>query len=191
MAVAADYRNAMLMLLPRGKAWPHHPDSDFGRLFLALAHELVRVENRVHQLMAERNPATTAEMLTDWLNDWGVPGAHVQDTLDASRLRDLLVAKITASGWQSRQYFMDLASSMGFTITIEEYTEADPGPTGYTGDEWNFVWKITAPATDITPARYGVARYGEFYQEWGDDVLESFLRAHAHTHRVLLFASED
>lgn len=190
MAVATEYRDAMLALLPRGKAWPRHPNSDLAVLFLAFAKELVRVEQRVQQLLRERNPATTSEMLPEWLIDWDVPGPYVPGDLGASRLRDLLVAKITASGWQSRQYFLDLASSLGFEISIEEYTEADPGPTGYTGDEWNFVWKITAPATEVTPARYGTARYGDLYQEWGDDVLENFLRSHAHTHRVLLFANE-
>ncbi len=190
MAVAADYRDAMLALLPRGKAWPTHHESHFGLLFLALSHELVRVEQRVQQLLLERNPATTSEMLPEWLEDWGVPEPMVTGDLGASRLRDLLVAKITAPGWQSRQYFIDLAATLGFEITITEYTEADPGPTGYAGNEWNFVWKITAPATDVTPARYGTARYGDLYQEWGNDVLENFLRSHAHKHRVLLFANE-
>lgn len=190
MAVDTEYRDAMLHLLPRGKAWPRHPDSDMAKFLLALSKELVRVEQRVQQLMRERNPATTVEMLNEWLNDWDVPGPNVAGDIGTSRLRDLLIAKIQSIGWQSRQYFLDLASSLGFTVTIEEYTEADPGPIGYTGDEWNFIWKITAPATDITPARFGTSRYGDLYQEWGDDVLENFLRDHVHTHRVLLFANE-
>lgn len=190
MAVEADYRDAMLSLLPRGKAWPRHPESDFGLLFFALAKELVRIERRVYELLKERNPALTSEMLPEWLHDWNLPGPNITGDLSDTELRNLLVAKITSAGWQSRQYFMDLASTLGFEISIEEFTEADPGESGYTGDEWNFVWRIIAPATDITPARYGVARYGDLYQDWGDDVLENFLREHVHTHRVLLFANE-
>ena len=64
------------------------------------------------QILIEADPRTTIQFFTDWERIAGLPdsccGTDAASTLAERRAR--LVEKITSTGGQSRQYFIDLAA---------------------------------------------------------------------------------
>lgn len=189
MALAAEqYRDAMLALLPNGPAWPSHPDTDLGKLFLALGREFGRIEKRAEEMLAEFTPWGASEMLSEWLSDWDVPGKDINETLTATQLKQLLIAKVTTPGTQSRDYFIKYAAAFGYDITpITEYTSTQRGTEiGFTNEAWNFIWQIVGPPTPVARATFGVTKFGEPFQAWGNTELEKLLKPRVHTHRKLL-----
>ncbi|MCA3288244.1 MAG: DUF2313 domain-containing protein [Roseomonas sp.] len=70
---ASAYLSQLLALLPPGDALAREPGSVLERLLTVPAAELARVDGRVEALLAESDPARTAEMLTDWERALGLP----------------------------------------------------------------------------------------------------------------------
>jgi uncharacterized protein YmfQ (DUF2313 family) len=93
-------------------------------------------------------------LLPDWERNWGLPDpclTHPPTALNDRRLA--LVAKMTMLGGQSRQFFIDLAATYGYTITITEYA---PYMTGVSrvgdqsgiynpGDPTHYHWQLGPP----------------------------------------------
>lgn len=185
---STQYRDAMLALLPQGAAWPKHPNSDMGKLFQALSYECERIEKRAESLHRERSPFTTIEMLPEWLADWGLPDNCMGDSLSTAQLRDMLIAKVTTLGCQSKQFFTDFASQNGYDVSpITEYTQADQGTaSGFNGDDWNFIWQVTGPTGTVKKAQCGSAQCGDPFVQSGDSLLDCLLQNRVHTHRKLL-----
>ncbi len=189
-----DYRDMMLALLPQGDAWPREPNSEWGKLFHGFADECGRIDVRHDQLLLEMNPATCVELLPEWEEDFGLPGGcmiGVGQTF--TQRRNALVAKYKLIGNQSKQFFIDVAAGLGYTITITEYSAANPGPYTHTptglpisGDDWNYVWRINAPEITVQ-SRLSGSPIGEPYSTVGNKLLECTLYDLAHDHRVLFF----
>jgi uncharacterized protein YmfQ (DUF2313 family) len=194
MALTAEnFRDMMLALLPPGQAWSREPDGGFGLLFKAIGNEFSRIDSSNEQLLLEMSPQTTVALLPEWERDYDLPGACITGAQTFTERRRALVTKYQLIGNQSRQFFIDTAASLGYTITIDEYDEDHPGTqTEYmgiplTGDAWNYVWQINSPETTIQPRSYG-SSYNEPYTAFGNQLLECTLRAIAHDHRALFFA---
>lgn len=62
---AGAYARMMTALLPPGRLWRLVGDSVLGRLFLACADELARVDGRSTDLLRESDPATVLELLPE------------------------------------------------------------------------------------------------------------------------------
>lgn len=187
------FRDLLLALLPQGPAWPRDPRSVWGGLLYATAEEFARIDERNEALLRELDPRGAVELLPEWERDYALPGPCIHSAQSLVDRRNALVAKYRQIGEQSRQYFIDVAAGLGYAITITEYNAANPGPqTSYngiplSGDAWNFVWQINAPATAVQARLYG-SRYGEPYRAFNVEILECTLRALAHDHRVLFFS---
>ena len=150
---AEAYRDALISMLPPGAAWPTDPDSELGKLLLALGDELARIEQRGIDLLNESDPRGTLEMLTDWEGTFDLPDACSGLGVTLQQRREAVTALFTLVGGQSRQYFIDLAESLGFPgATI---TEFDPHTVDETVDapiyglEWLHAWQLTAALGDI------------------------------------------
>ncbi|UMR99558.1 putative phage tail protein [Escherichia coli] len=117
-----DYAQAMMNLLPSGIAWNKNPDSVQYRLILALAEALKRSDEDACALIAGAFPETADAMIDEWYislgldDDCGSLNAGSND--EAIKY---ILAKLLYSGGQSVPYFVQLAASLGYEITIREY----------------------------------------------------------------------
>lgn len=185
---AADYLSQLQALLPPGPAWPRDADATLTQLLAALADEFARVDLRAENLLDEADPRTTTEMLPDWERMAGLPDTCVPSAQTMQERRAALHAKLTTLGGQSRQYFIDLAAALGYTVTITEFSpfrvsESAVGDALYS-DDWMFAWRVNAPTTTIREFRVSESAVGEPLRSWGNDLLECAIsrRATAHTH---------
>lgn len=191
--IAKEFCDMMLAMLPHGAAWPRDPDSNWGKLLLAIAFEFARIDARNEQLLAEMDARSTAELLSEWEMDYALPGPCISEPQTLVERRAALIAKKVYRGRQDRQMFIDAAAQLGYVITLTEYDEAHPGSqTEYngiplTGDAWNFVWQVNAQLI-TSQARVYRSEYSGPYTAFSNELLECTLRSLAHTHRVLFFA---
>lgn len=189
-----DYLRQMQALLPPGPAWPKDDDALLTRMLGALAAELARVDGRVRQLVDEDDPRIAAELLLDWERVAGLPDTCValsgQNQSIAQR-RAALVARLTMLGGQSKAYFIALAASLGYTVTITEFRPFRAGQSR-SGDpvatNWQFAWQVNAPLNTVTPFRAGNAVAGDQVNSWGNKLLECVLSRFKPAHTTVVFA---
>ena len=119
-----DYAQAMLQLLPQGQAWPRFPDATEVLTIYGLAQYWGFVDSRAADVLEiESDPRLTIELLPDWERNWGLPDPCLTDPpTDLNSRHAALVAKMTLYGDQSREFFINLAAQLGYTITITEYS---------------------------------------------------------------------
>lgn len=195
-------RDILLHSLPTGLAWPRSEDSEWALLFEALASEFADIDALSELLIFELSPATATALFDEWERELGLPDACVTAVQTVEERRAAMIERFVFIGRQDAQLFIDVAARLGFTITITEFTPTSPGPagnlavvkpTGETfhvspdGDEWNYVWRVNAPPTTISPRTY-ISSYGGDYTAYGNAELECALRHYAHDHRVLVFS---
>jgi uncharacterized protein YmfQ (DUF2313 family) len=126
-----------------------------------------------------------------WLADWervlGLPdtcaGGYAQT--QAERIAAAL-AKMRQRGGLSRAYFIALAKTLGYVITIEEHKvfTCESGCDQAICDEpWRFVWTVHAPATTIREFSCE-SSCADPLASWGNALLECVLTRlkPAHTH---------
>ena len=158
--------------------------------------ELARVDVRGESLPIEANPVSTNELLSDWERVAGLPdkcSGVLEETIQGRR--NALLTKLTSIGGQSAQYFIDLAASLGYTVTIEEYRPFRAG-LSRAGDalangDWVFTWLIRAPAVSIMEFRAGRSGAGERLRTWGNDTLGCKINQLKRAHTIALFAYGD
>lgn len=193
MSLIDDYIEQLSSLLPPGLAIRRETDTDVYKLLTALAEELARVDGRGDDLLRESDPRTTLEMLTDWETQVGLPDPcldGVEQTVQERR--NAVVARLTGRGGQSRQFFIDLAASLGYTVTITEFRPFRAGIStagdALTNGDWIFAWRVNAPETTITPFRAGQSTAGEPLRAWGNERLECAIERVSPAHTILQFA---
>lgn len=188
----AEYLDILQALLPEGAAWPRDAEAVLTRLLEAWADEQARVHNRAVDLIDESDPRTTSEAIADWERLLGLPGAcmvGLAQTLAARR--DAAHTKLMSGGGQSRQFFIDLAAGIGFTVTITEFRPFQAGCNAgepCADETWRFVWRINAPAETIRPFEAGAGQAGEALRNWGNELLECTINSRAPAHTNVLFA---
>ena len=187
----AQLLGMFLQLLPRGRVWPRALDSVLARSLLPLMGTYERLIARDNNLVADAFPGTAYELLPEWEKSLGLPSqcAGLADTIQGRQAA--VVARLTATGGQSRAYFISVAATLGYTITIAEYRPSRLGSMRM-GDrmqnaDWAHVWAIRAPATTVTDFRMGRSALGERFRVWGNTALECELAAIKPAHTILLF----
>jgi uncharacterized protein YmfQ (DUF2313 family) len=173
-----DYAYEALALLPYGEAWPREPDSTLVRFVTGLFYYYGFVDSRAADLLErESDPRITIELLPDWERNWGLPDPCLAEPLTIADRQIALVTKMTMQGAQSRQFFIDLAAKLGYTINaIGEFSPWTFGlsEVGMTDDnagrhyprweigppEIRFYWTIHVGAVRVTWWRYGSAEIG-------------------------------
>lgn len=175
-----QYLSQLQALLPLGAAWPRHADSDMTRLLSALAQELARIDARAEKLIDEIDPRTTSELLLEWEAIAGLPDPCTGplDTLQARRLA--LITKIANLGGQSRAFFIALAATLGYTITIDEKVDGLPHK-----------WRVNAPAVTIRTFKAGRSRAGDPLRDWGNALLECAITRLKPAHTTVVFGYGD
>ena len=119
----ADYTEAFLSLLPQGQAWPKHaPGSVLSKTSAGLCDYWGFVDGRAGDLLEiESDPRLTIELLPDWERNWGLPDPCYTAPLTIAERQFALVQRMTIQGAQSREFFIVVAASIGYHITISEY----------------------------------------------------------------------
>jgi uncharacterized protein YmfQ (DUF2313 family) len=196
MSTAAEYREQLKALLPPGQAFPRDSGTTLHDLLDGMSIELARVDDRASALPLEVNPNTTLELLPDWERVAGLPdkcSGILEETLQGRR--NALLAKLTSTGGQSADYFIQLAASLGYAVTIEVFRPFRAGRS-VAGDvlsngAWAFAWRIHAPDVTVIPFRAGLSVAGERLRVWGSDTLECKIRQLAPAHTIPIFAYGD
>jgi uncharacterized protein YmfQ (DUF2313 family) len=117
-----DYADAMMKLLPQGQAWPRQEGTALSKAVSGLAQIWGLVEQAAAKLLrVESDPRTTLDLLPDWERAFGLPDPCVAEPLTIGDRRVALLQRMTMDGAQSREFFIDLAAAIGYTITISEY----------------------------------------------------------------------
>ena len=155
----SDYGTSLLSLLPQGQAWPKHPGTTLDLACRGLAEYWGFVDSRAADLLErESDPRYTIEMLPDWERNWGLPDPCYEAPLTIAERQLALLMRMTMIGSQSRQFFIDIAAMIGYTITITEYR--------------TFVCGIDR----VGDARvYGAAGAPDpiMYNEWGNPIMDA------------------
>ena len=197
---ADAYKAQLAALLPRGRAWPREDGSTLMRLMHAKAEELARVDGRVSDLLEEVDPGTTLELLADWERVAGLPDTCIAAPDSIAERRAAVQSRITGIGGQTREYFVNLAATLGFAITIDEFRpfrvgQARVGERLY-GEEWAHVWRVNVQPAAVDDGlgltiryfRVGQSRVGERLVGFGSLDLECIIRRAAPAHSIVIFA---
>lgn len=193
MAMSSDQYVALLKnLLPRGIAWPRDLQTYFHKLFQALADEMVRFDQRISvDLVNEADPNTTLELLEDWERIVDLPDDTqlALGTTVAQRRADIL-RKLTFRGGQSKKFFVDLAATFGYTVTIDEPRPFRAGSRSKDrcySVNWIHHWRVIAPSAVTTSFRAGKGRCGDRLRTWRNDTLEAVITKAKPAHTVVHF----
>ena len=182
-----QYHRQLRALMPRGRAWPTEDGAALTRLLAGFSGGLSRNHNRAVDLIDEADPRTTVELLTDWERVCGLPdGCSAVGAGTLTERRNAVVAKITSQGGQSRQFFIGLASSLGYSVAIDEFNPftCDSECEDPCCDEpWRHAWRVNAP--EVTVREFTCdSPCEEPLASWGNRVLECAIGRlkPAHTH---------
>lgn len=166
MADASAYVSMLQGLLPSGKAWTRDPNSNLSKVLGFIASELAILDGRTQDLLNEADPRATLEMLSDWENDAGLPDICTSLNTTLQERRQALTNRITMLGGQSKAFFISIAASLGYTITITTYNlfvcglsrcddTLNGGPTN------RYIWTVNVPNPRLTYFRTGASECGE------------------------------
>lgn len=189
--VAADYLRALKALLPFGPAWDLDDDSVALKQLDAWSQEFARVQACADALGEDADPRLTYELLADYERIFGLPAdcmSGVSQSLE--QRRNALVAQMTSMGGQSRAYFIALALSAGFTITITEFRPFNVGMTvadPIYGEDWAYAWQVNAPLNTVTSFLV-TSGVNEALGAWGNNLLECLITRFKPAHTIVLFA---
>lgn len=188
-----DYLRQLQALLPPGPAWPKDDDATLTRLLAALAAELSRVDGRAQQLVEEADPRTVAELFADWERVAGLPDACAQafggDQTMAQRCA-ALVGRLTTLGGQSPAYFVGLAASLGYAITITEFRAHcvnDDVECPLYDTAWNFAWQVNAALNTVTDITVDNT-VEDPIAAWGNALLECVIKRLKPAQTTVLFS---
>lgn len=131
--------------------------------------------------------------LDDWERVLGLPDPCVIGENLAVRQRIAAVmAKLNGLVGQSKAFFIQLAASLGYAVTITEFKPARAGIAvagdPVNGPGWTSAWMINAEPVTVFVANAGTAAAGEALAVWGNKLLECRMRAMQPAHTTLLFS---
>ncbi|AZE10166.1 Prophage tail protein [Pseudomonas chlororaphis subsp. aureofaciens] len=138
----------------------------------------------------------TGEGLSDWERVLALPDPCLLGVSQSVGQRvQAVVSKLQGRGGQSKPFFIALAKSLGYDVTITTFRAARAGIARagdpiYGGD-WDFTWRVNASAVTVTYARAGATGAGDPLAAWGNKALECRLRQLMPAESILLFGYGD
>jgi len=189
--VASDYQNAMLALMPRGRAWSKDPDSVQSIVFSALSRVYERSTSDAINLLTDAFPVSAVSMLPEWEATLGLP--DICDGIDPAyqARQSHVVAKFAGTGGQSIPYLSGYASKLGYTVTTTEFSPFRFGRSFgqlLNGDDWAYALQINAPLFSEQIFSLGSSGFGEPFASWSNATLECVMREIAPAHAALIFS---
>lgn len=141
-------------------------------------------------ILSEADPRTTLHMLADWERVLGLPDSCIGLQPTIEQRRAAVVAKVTQHANLSRAFFIKLAATLGYSITITEFTRhsvmsAVNAPI-YDW-RWLFAWQVNAPITN-TRGYTVLSGVNEALAGTGNEILECVSKKYKPAHTTVLFA---
>lgn len=123
----------------------------------------------------------------------GLPDSCVvHESLTVRQRIAAVMAKLGGVVGQSKSFYIQLAASLGYEITITEFRPARAGIAragdAVIGDAWASAWMVHADAVSVFRARAGSTAAGEALSVWGNKSLECRLQTMRPAHTTLLFS---
>lgn len=161
-------------------------------LLAAEASALTSAQSSVDSLYDQIWPETGAA-LDEWERVLGLPDpCLVGEGLAVRQRIAAIMAKLRGLGGQSKAFFIQLAASLGYAITITEFRPARAGIAvagdAVNGTDWTSAWVINAEEVNVFIARAGSAAAGEALAVWGNKLLECRIRDMRPAHTTLIFS---
>lgn len=187
-----DYTSALQALMPPGRAWPRSTTSVQAAVRRALARSYQRSDTDAQRLLVGAFPSTATIMLFEWESTLGLPDdCSISEVGGISDRQRAVVSKLISTGGLNRQYYIDVAAALGYTITITQFRQAMAGMSvcgdALNGEEWPFTWRINAPQTTIKYAVAGGSYCGDPLASWGNKQLECTFNKLAPSHLNIIF----
>ena len=134
--------------------------------------------------------------LSDWERVLALPDPCLVNESQAVHQRvQAVVSKLKGRGDQSKPFFITLAKSLGYDITIENFRPARAGIARagdpINGGDWSFTWRVNAPAVTVSHAVAGITGAGDPLSAWGNKALECRLSQMKPAESILLFGYGD
>jgi uncharacterized protein YmfQ (DUF2313 family) len=191
MHTIAEYRNQFKALLPPGRLWDAlRTDGNLVHALLtALAKPFAIVDKRAGDLLAEIDPRSTTELLTEWETWTGLPDICTGSLATLQQRRAALLQKLTGVGGQNRAYFIGLALALGYVVTIDEFkvfTCESACDQPIHDEAWRFTWRVNAPAETIIEFTCE-SPCTDPLRAWGNALLECVIGSVSPAHTNLLF----
>lgn len=189
---ADDYLAELQGLLPPGDL-TREPGAVLTRLLLAIADALARADALATDLIEEADPRTTTQLLADWERVAGLPDSCV-DGADQTlqERRTWLVSRLTMQGGQSRAWFIALAASLGYAITIDEFRPFVAGGScageQVAGEDAWTCWLVHMPDTPIYWFVAGASTAGEPLGSITNSYIECLFKRYKPAHTTVFFA---
>lgn len=169
-------------------------DPNGPRLSAVIAAEaaaLEAAERSAAHLYEARFPGS-GEALADWERMLALPDACLMGEEQTVRQRtQSVLGRLRGRGGQSRTFFVSLAKTLGYDITITNFRPAQVGLARagdpVIGNDWPLAWQVNAPPVTLSPAVAGLAAAGEPLAVWGNRPLECWLQRLAPAESVLIF----
>lgn len=120
-ATADAWLDILWQLMPKGWAWNRDPKSDQSLLLASLANALADVDADCDAVALEVLPSQAFLMLDEYETYLGLPEceAGIQSTVETRR--NAIVTKDKLSGGLATWQIEQLASDLGFNITVTEH----------------------------------------------------------------------
>lgn len=187
---AEHYLSQLQALLPEGAAWSREPDATLTSVLTALAEEFARLDGNAVSLLDEADPRTTLDLLPEWERAFGLPDECADQVDTLAERREALTEKVTRIGNQSRQYYIDIASRLGYEVTITEFrghTVLNAVNDPLYSIDWIFTWRVNAPEETVRNFTV-VSGVNEPLADWGNEILECAIERVKPAHTNVLFA---
>lgn len=188
------YRSQLQALLPPGDAFSAATGVVLTQLLDAMAEELARIDARAANLLDEADPRSTTELIGDWERVLGLPDSCAASDTTLDSRRGAVIAKLTASGYQTPAYYIAAAAAIGYQIAIDEFMPYESGHllngVEITTAQWPYVWRVLAPETTVIEFTCQ-SPCTEPLRNWGNAKLECLINRvkPAHTHALFAYAA--
>ena len=189
---ASDYLGALQALMPTGRVWPRDSDAVQTQVLSGLVQTYVRNNARASNLLIDAFPATTEELLPQWEATLGLPDpcAGLEPTIQLRRAQ--VLTRFISGGGQSVNYFIQKAASLGYAISVTQFSPfrfgQSPFGTPMYAPSWAFAWQVNAPTFSINNFQFGTDGFGEPFSYWSNNVLQCELQSCAPAHTTLNFS---
>lgn len=173
--IADDYYNQLSDLLPIGPAFDLASNSILKTFLIAWSQEFARIDARANTLINESDPRTNIELLADYERVFGLPSDCLTGIYLNLQIRHAnLVTQMTSVGNQTPSYYVNLAASAGYMITITDFISP-------------YVWRVNSALNTVT--WFTVASDVEdSLGSWQNTGLECLINRYKPAHTQALFA---
>lgn len=118
----ADYAAALMALLPRGRVWPRDAVAVLPQVVGAFAPSLEQLDVDANALLVDAFPPSAVNLLPEWEATLGLPDPCAGPAPTIPLRQASVLARFIAGGGQSVPFFIALAATLGYAITIQEFT---------------------------------------------------------------------